>query len=784
MKKLGFALLSLLILSCNSSSKKAAVLTDFIPENSEVVIKVNDVESFKNDYKNNDFLGKLSSSNISQEIENSLNTFDQLRFKNPLLICFSREEDSLISTIITVQYDSLLPSLNSDSLNVFTKAIDSFFVASTSQQLAESLRRSENQRIPFKLADKNKSFSIFVNKSSSSQIFDFLIDNAKKMPLGQTQLEFSVLPDQLQVNGIVKGKDSLDLQLVFNGNKPQQNTMQRIAPSTAKSLMSLTYSDFDLLQANLRKIQGKSPDSLTTNSIFYTASEIGEILMTNDTIIALRSIDVTTTKDALLYHQDVVSTFRNEAIYSVAEHKFFAEAFQPFMRLDSVANYTILGNYFVFGQTESALQKVITAYKNGNTLESTYAFTESMTYLSDEASLLVVADSENLKSRLGYLFPEDFRSANISDYGISAFQLVQDDGFAHVNGVIQKAKPRASQNEITEVFSLELDEELINRPQFVINHRTGQKDIVVQDVSNNLYLISNSGKVLWRKQLNGEILGEIQQVDLYKNGRLQLAFATPKRVYVIDRNGNDVSPFPMKFNDNITQPLSVFDYDNTKNYRLLITQDDNLLMYDKNANPVSGFNYNRQGEIKTQPKHFRVSGRDYIVFGADNKLQILNRRGQTRIDVNSSINFSGNPIFFYRNAFSTTTSNGNLVQVNTNGNVSSSPRNLGEDHDIDATSKTLVTLWENNLNIKTNIYELNFGQYTQPKIFYINDKIYVATTDLQEQKAYLFDSQARLISNFPVYGTSTLDLDNADNDRNLEFVTIGESNTILLYEKN
>ena len=67
--------------------------------------------------------------------------------------------------------------------------------------------------------------------------------------------------------------------------------------------------------------------------------------------------------------------------------------------------------------------------------------------------------------------------------------------------------------------------------------------------------------MLWKKQLDGAILGKIEQIDMYKNGRLQLAFATPNRVYVLDRNGKEVAPFPLKFNDKVTQPLSVFNYD-------------------------------------------------------------------------------------------------------------------------------------------------------------------------------------------------------------------------------
>jgi hypothetical protein len=96
----------------------------------------------------------------------------------------------------------------------------------------------------------------------------------------------------------------------------------------------------------------------------------------------------------------------------------------------------------------------------------------------------------------------------------------------------------------------------------------------------------------------------------------------------------------------------------------------------------------------------------------------------------------------------------------------------------------LASVDENKLTIRQRTQELDFGNYTAPKIFYINDKIYVTLTDLQAQKIYMFDSQSKPINNFPVYGTSIIDFANIDGDSNLEFVTKGETNSIIIYQKN
>jgi hypothetical protein len=43
-------------------------------------------------------------------------------------------------------------------------------------------------------------------------------------------------------------------------------------------------------------------------------------------------------------------------------------------------------------------------------------------------------------------------------------------------------------------------------------------------------------------------------------------------MYVVDENGKDVAPFPIKFRDDITQSLAIFDYDNNRKYRFIIKQ--------------------------------------------------------------------------------------------------------------------------------------------------------------------------------------------------------------------
>ncbi|MGB5237048.1 MAG: ribonuclease HII, partial [Flavobacteriaceae bacterium] len=122
-----------------------------------------------------------------------------------------------------------------------------------------------------------------------------------------------------------------------------------------------------------------------------------------------------------------------------------------------------------------------------------------------------------------------------------------------------------------------------------------------------------------------------------------------------------------------------------------------------------------------------------------------------------------------------------LFSVDTKGKTDRSSLNMNEDHGIYATAKTLVTLNENTITIKGKNRDLELGVYLPPTIFYVYDKIYVSTTDIQSGQVYLFDSRNEPISNFPVFGNSNIDLADMDNDGNIELVTKDQDNSLIVY---
>ena len=589
--------------------------------------------------------------------------------------------------------------------------------------------------------------------------------------------------DQIILNGITKGTDSTkSLINVFKNTNAQSNAIANIAPSNSNGFLSITYKNYLTFNKNLNTFN-HTKDTLV-NPLLKHSIEFGEVYFNDSNLFIINSEDIIATKEALLNQQNIAEDYRNVTIYNYNNPNIFNDSLSPFIINVTANNYCILDQFVVFGNSTEALENVIANYQNQTTFSSREYYKNVVSKVSTDASILQALTPESLS----HTFQQNLNSAkdfNFKDYKTSVLQFIYDRDFAHVNAVINKAKQNYRDQTISEVFNISLENEILNNPQFVTNHQSKQKEIIAQDINNKLYLISNNGKIIWTKQIDEAILGRVNQIDMYKNGRLQLAFATKNHVYILDRNGKDVDNFPLKFKDEITQPLAVFDYDKRKKYRLFVTQNNSVLVYDIKGKPVKGFDFNKtKSPILTTPKHIRIGTKDYIVIKTENKLHIVSRRGKTRVTPKTSLTFSNQPVFEYKNGFTTTTKDGKLVLISTNGSVQILNTNLKPNHSIVSTTQTMVTQSDNLLNIKDKTLELDLANYTNANLFYINNKIYISITDTQNQKVLLYDSNAELLKNFPVYGTSAIDLDQIDKDNKLEFVTKGDKNNILVYKIN
>ena len=535
------------------------------------------------------------------------------------------------------------------------------------------------------------------------------------------------------------------------------------------------------IQEKIRHYKGDTKPIQTTG-IFGSVSEAGIIELKQESAIFIKSIDALLTSDALARFVTSKSSFREVEIKSFSEPKLFRETFSPLINSEK-ANYVFqLDNFFVFTESEISAQQIISDYQNNNTLKNTSYFENTIVDLSTASSLLVLKLQGDLSESLSLFFENDntFKKISFEKFPLAAIQFSYDRNFAHVTLSCKEVggNVKKSSEKVSEKFNVKLENTILNAPKLV-KTKNGESKIVVQDITNKLYFISESGKILWSKNLDSAILGEVEEVSI--SGNKHIAFTTKSAFYLLDRNGKDSKSFPIKFKDEVTQPLSVFDYDNNGNYRFVVIQDKEVLMYDKNAKLVTGFGFKKaKSSIIQSPIHIRMGSKDYIVIAEENgSLNILSRVGKSRVSVSKKFNFSSIPIAEEDNTFVVITKENTKERITPDGKVSSLKLDVGANYWFTISGNTKATLDDNLLRINGKLAELPLGIYTQPQLYKINRNYYTTITETQEKKVYVFDENGKLQNGFPVYGTSEASLSQGKRTTNL--VVKGDADSVIMY---
>jgi hypothetical protein len=275
------------------------------------------------------------------------------------------------------------------------------------------------------------------------------------------------------------------------------------------------------------------------------------------------------------------------------------------------------------------------------------------------ANDLVYRDfASTLPSRAGYFFfcvPSKitdylagFLNGNIASAlksNRSSLNKIQAAGYqaASSNGMIYNSLSVRFKEEMREESKTEwetlLDTTASIKPFFFTNHITGAKEIFIQDMKNNTYLINAAGRVLWKVPLSERIMGNIYMIDYFRNGKYQLLFSGKNYIHLLDRNGNYVERYPVKLRSPATNSLALCDYDNNLNYRLFIAGEDKMIYsYEKSGNVVKGWKpFPTTGIVTSEISYFKVSGKDYLVASDETSVYLLDRLGNKRVTLKDPV---------------------------------------------------------------------------------------------------------------------------------------------------
>jgi hypothetical protein len=504
------------------------------------------------------------------------------------------------------------------------------------------------------------------------------------MPLGGwTELDLSPAGSSLLLNGFMITGDSTGCLLqLLRGLEPQTADIFEVIPMAAVSASVLSFGDAkEYLQrlaryrrekgiktgrmpGRFREVTGRDPAAVLSAFLTGQVARV-ELSVRNETpanntfvvsaltsgMTAGRSIEnilkaYASEKKVALSSLKIPVSFDRETKMTVYHFPFEGVPQYLFGKIMGEYPYrymVITDNYILWGNSVQAISR----YLRFNILQQTLShdpafreFTDGMASRSNFFYFLRLPQAGPfLEKHFLSSFTKAFQqyakaSINLRYIGyeaISQNDMIYNNIFLHYR---EKTEARA-----VTVWESLLDTLFNYKPQLVVNHRTGRKEIFLQDLSHRLYLINASGRILWRLPVREPILGQAWQIDFYRNGKLQLLFNTRHYLYLIDRNGNFVEHFPVSLRSAASGPMALFDYEHNRNYRIFIPgEDKKVYVYDKKGNIVPGWKIPKCESVVRGPvKHFVRNGRDYIVFTDTMNLYILDRKGNVRVSVPENI---------------------------------------------------------------------------------------------------------------------------------------------------
>lgn len=305
-------------------------------------------------------------------------------------------------------------------------------------------------------------------------------------------------------------------------------------------------------------------------------------------------------------------------------------------------------NYLIFASSENAVKSFVKDYVHGNfirdadwyrLLRSKLAGKYNAAYFARTAEVLPMFKAWTSGQALKFIHAREKDGVVFPAF---ALQWSNEGGMLY-NTLFLSSAPVGQEEQPHLLWQTKLDAKVSMKPVPVTNHSTGEQELFVQDEQHAVYLINDIGRILWKLPVDGPINSEVYQVDLYKNGKLQYLFSTASRMYLLDRNGRAVENFPLAFPASCEKGITVYDYDNSRDYRIFVPcRDRKVYLYGLNGKEVEGWKPGKADkQIVSRVRHFRIEGKDYLVFADQYRLYILDRRGKERVRVSTVFDLKG-----------------------------------------------------------------------------------------------------------------------------------------------
>lgn len=544
--------------------------------------------------------------------------------------------------------------------------------------------------------------------TSSSNEFASLID--------QSLLDVEVSDNHILLTGFSFATSAKPNYLeIFNSSKSSALSIVDIVPNNTAALIHYSFDDFAEWHKNLKDYWRKvAPERLTNigeleNRYNLNLAELYRV-MGNEVGLVMIESGLTSKPDLITYlksdrPEELIGILDNISAESTSgeyEEVYLDKTIRqidlkempsrlfgnPFLGYESTF-YVRHDDCLLLANNERTLKSILDYIQAEQTWGKSIKTNNFLDVTNKEANLSLFINTNKalnmMKNRLNqeWVSVWEEHTRVFKQIEFVAFQFTQIDGKYYTNIAAQHPGGLVEQEsnvDFNVLATVEVEDNIITKPMPVRNHNNRNLEMLIQESSNDLYLISNDQDITFEHAINGPINSRVDQLDYYKNNKLQYLFSTTSSVHILDRTGTYLPDYPIQIpGDSPISYLSLIDYDESKNYRIMIaTENGDYYLMDKNGRFLEGWNPKSFTKAPAQEGfHLRVKSKDYLLFSAtDGTINVLNRRGQNRpgfpLDLEAKVS---NPLFVRKGAVSGNTTltaisdDGELISFNLKGQI-------------------------------------------------------------------------------------------------------------------
>ena len=707
------------------------------------------------------------------------------------------------------------------------------FLSTSPLLIEQSIRQIKNELS----LDNNQSFNkvrltessfadmhIYVNYKQLANLID---ENTSLSSKNKTQisrwanwaeLDLKVKENKLLFNGFTLAEDSSSNYLTtLRNQEPISINLSKIAPSNTNKIVAIGLSNYGTYYKNYKEFLAKHNNLYEHNKWVQDVNNKYQINIENtlNAIIKNEIAVVSTyasekTEDFVLLNTDkealdilkyigetidtnqTIETYRKFELININLPYLFSSHFGTLFNVKNNTYFTWIDGYLVFAKSPTSLKTFINNFISGDLLERNASYKLFAQNLFSKSNFLYYTNPSvgNWKKNINTNWKPFISSEKWSNISAFAYQLSANNELFNNNVVLNFENQVKNERQLN--WSVDLNNSILLKPQITKNHTNNknEKEVFTQDTDNAIYLISTSGKILWNKSIGGKILGNISQIDFYKNKKLQILFNTADSLYLLDRNGNNVENYPIPLKKKAVNGHLLVDYDKTKKYRILIANEQNSISnYDKRGNIVLGWKFeDMESNISNDMIYLNLKGKDYIYVVDDSgNAKIVARNGKKRYDFGKIPNAD----FFYVDKnfgyIYSSDQTGNIWASDLEGNQTKQHTSAESDHYFLAKQMNEDDIIEFVISTKNYVecyqgeslvFRTKTNNEIRPIYFQIDNNYYLGISD--GDHVSLINNKGKVAFGTPVYGQGEFNCADLENNGQINLI-VGNNNILYNY---